>query len=266
MAGTTTARRGGRPRPGPPPPAGRLARLLRPRGRRVLVLALVLAAALGGFGTWALYGSDWLRVEDVAIERGEGPEELTERQILEAAAVPLGSPLASLDTGTIRDRLLSRLPRLKSADVERSWPDGVSLSVTEREAELLQVTGDGFTEVDGEGVAFAEIPEALPGVPLLELDLSDSPSIRRFDEERVRGAAVSVVRNLPGEVREELRLVRATSYDAITLELSGERTVRWGSAEQPAEKASALAAVLEAAPDAAHFDVSAPSVPASAEG
>jgi cell division protein FtsQ len=61
-------------------------------------------------------------------------------------------------------------------------------------------------------------------------------------------------------------VVRATSYDAISLELSGDRTVLWGSAEDSAAKAAALLAAMEAAGDARHFDVSAPSAPAVAEG
>ena len=64
----------------------------------------------------------------------------------------------------------------------------------------------------------------------------------------------------------DLRVVSVASFDAITLELSGGRTVRWGSAEDSDAKAEALRTLFNAAVDARHFDVSAPSVPAASGG
>ena len=55
----------------------------------------MLAAALGGFGVWALYGSNWLLVERVSVS---GTEVLTTEQVRAAAGVPVGTPLLSVDT------------------------------------------------------------------------------------------------------------------------------------------------------------------------
>ena len=263
MAKATTAERGTserRPAAEPRPRGGRRPRL------RLFALLLVAAVVLGGFGTWALYGSSWLRIERVSVHWTGGPHELTADQILGAADVPLNSPMISLDKDAVRDRLLDRLPRLESVRVVRAWPHGVSLKVTEREPQALIPLPEGYREVDAHGVIFADTAEAVPGVPLLHLDLEPSPSLRRFGEDRIRRAAVSVAVALPGELRRELRAIRVVSYDSITLELSGNRTVHWGSAEQSEAKVAALRAVMNAAEDARYFDVSAPSAPASAAG
>ncbi|WP_326599505.1 cell division protein FtsQ/DivIB [Streptomyces sp. NBC_01803] len=271
MAGATTAQRGGerrQPDSGPRPSVRRPGRGPRPLPRRprLLLLVLVLTLVVGGFGTWVLYGSDWLRVERVSVRWTEGPRKLTEERILAAAGVSLGSPMASLDQDAVRDRTLAALPRLASVQVVRGWPHGVSLKVREREAEVLIPDGDGYAEVDADGVRFGEVAEAVAGVPLVELDLEDSASTRRFGEDRVRRAAVTVAAALPESVRRDTRVIRVTSYDSITLELSGDRTVRWGSAEDSAAKAEALGVVMHAADDARHFNVSVPTAPAVAGG
>ncbi|MDT0447249.1 cell division protein FtsQ/DivIB [Streptomyces johnsoniae] len=273
MAGATTAERdGGRrrpdsgPRPRPPERRSPLARLRPRRPRPRTIVVLVLAVLLGGFGTWALYGSDWLRIERVSVHWSGGQHRLTEEQVLRAAAVPEGSPMASLDKDAVRARLLERLPRLASAEVVRGWPHGVTLKLTERRAEVLMPEDGGFTEVDGDGVPFGRTEEADAGVPLLELELEESASLRRFGEDRIRQEAVSVAAALPDALRGSTRVIRVTSFDSITLELSGDRVVRWGSAEESAAKADALEAVMNAAEDATYFDVSAPSAPAASGG
>ncbi|ARQ71258.1 cell division protein FtsQ/DivIB [Streptomyces marincola] len=272
MAGATTAERGRKRRQqgaGPRPPAGHspLGRLRPGRPRPLTVGLLVLAALLCGFGLWALYGSDWLRIERVTVHRSGGPQRLTEEQILRAAEVPDGAPMASLDKGAVRDRALERLPRLASVEVVRGWPHGVTLKVTERTAEVLMpADGEGYTEVDADGVAFGTVPEAAEGVPLLELELEENASLRHFGEDRVLREAVSVAGALPAELRERTRVIRVTSYDSITLELADDRVVRWGSAERSEGKAEALAAVMNASPGARYFDVSAPSAPAASGG
>ncbi|MFJ6795762.1 cell division protein FtsQ/DivIB [Streptomyces sp. NPDC091268] len=277
MAGATTAERGdpGAPRRGPGPArsprppkpskgsgpqdsggAGPLAGGLR-RGP-VLVACLVVLLLLAGGGVWAFYGSSWLRIEKVTTS---GTEVLTPQQVLAAAAVPVGAPLVSVDTDEIESRLRGRLPRIDSVDVVRAWPHGIGLKVTERKPVLLIKKGADFVEVDASGVRFDTVGQAPRGVPVLELSAGQSPSGRRFDEERLLHEAVGVAGDLPPAVAKETVQVKVRSYDAVLLELSGGRTVVWGSGEQGEAKGRALTALLKAAPKADHFDVSVPTAP-----
>lgn len=279
VAGPSTARRGEQHRAPAGPPAdseeqgeGRGSRLrwLRlprpgarrpgPPRRRTLIAGTVLIALLGGFGTWALYGSDWLRAEHVQVH---GTDVLTAREVRAAADVPMGAPLASVDTDGIAARLADRLGRIKSAEVTRSWPATVSVGVTERQPVLVVQKGRKFIEVDDEGVRFATVGAAPRDVPRLEMDAADSPSLRRFGIPALNRAAVKVATALPDTVGKDVRVIRVRSYDSITLELTRGRRVEWGSEEHGKEKAKVLGALLKAARDAHHFDVSVPSAPAA---
>ncbi|MFD5574537.1 cell division protein FtsQ/DivIB [Streptomyces cadmiisoli] len=261
MAGPTTAERGARQQePSGPPPARRL-RSARLRTIIILVTALVLLGAGAG---WLLYGSKALRVERVTVS---GTRVLTPAQVREAADVPVGSPLISVDTDRIEARLRQELPRIDAVDVVRSWPRGIGLKVTERTPVLLVEKGGKFVEVDDEGVRFATVSRAPKGVPLLELTVSRSGSAaashRRFGEDRLVREAVAVARSLPAAVARDTRVVKVLSYDDISLELRGGRTVAWGSSEKGRAKGRTLAALMKAAPAARHFDVSVPTAPAS---
>ncbi|MGW0363409.1 cell division protein FtsQ/DivIB [Streptomyces sp. NPDC002990] len=231
--------------------------------RRGPVLALLLAAVTSAAGiAWVLYGSSWLRIEKVTAT---GTEVLTAEQVLSAAAVPVGAPLLAIDTEEIESRVRGRLPRIDSVDVVRAWPHGIGLKVTEREPVLLIEKGGDFVEVDASGVRFDTVAKAPTGVPLLELKAGQSPSARRFDEERLLHEAVRVAAGLPEAISKETVQVTVGSYDSIVLELTRERTVRWGSGEQSDAKGRALTALLKAAPKGDHFDVSVPTAPAVSE-
>ncbi|MCQ0022369.1 FtsQ-type POTRA domain-containing protein [Streptomyces somaliensis DSM 40738] len=267
MAGPTTAERGaegaagappGRRSKGSGPERGGGARRLPPRPR-ALLLALAALAFAGG-AVWLLYGSPWLRVESVSVS---GTRALTPAEVRSAAAVPVGSPLASVDTDAVAERLRRALPRVDSVEVVRSWPHGIGLEVVEREPVLLVRRGGRHIEVDARGVRYATVATAPAGVPLLHLPAGRSPSLRRFGAERLTREAVGVVVGLPEPVGRGLRSVRVRSYDSLTLELRGGRTVFWGSGEEREAKTRALLALMKAAPEAGHFDVSAPSAPAA---
>ncbi|MGW4203061.1 cell division protein FtsQ/DivIB [Streptomyces sp. NPDC004726] len=264
MAGPTTAERGAR-RPSRrsggasgPPPDGAPPRRSRLPGPRTLLIALAVAVLVGG-SIWVLYGSSWLRVEQV---KTGGTRVLTPAQVKEAADVPVGSPLIAIDTDGIEARLRKRLPRIDSVEVSRSWPRGITLEVTERRPVLLLAKGAKFVEVDDEGVRFATVDKAPKAVPLLELNTAGSPSLRRFGTDRLITGAVRVRSELPAKVAADTRTIAVRSYDYITLELSRGRTVLWGSPEEGEAKARALTALMKAAPKAANFDVSAPTAPA----
>ncbi|WNZ12312.1 FtsQ-type POTRA domain-containing protein [Streptomyces sp. 11x1] len=262
MAGPTTAERGAdEDLDSGPPPRRRLP------GRRALIAAAVALVLIGGACVWTLYGSSWLRVERVSVS---GTRVLTEAQVREVAAVPLGDPLISVDLDAIESRLLARLPRIDSVEVTRSWPHGIGLKVSERTPVLIvEATGNSgnYVEVDAKGVRFATVSRAPEGVPLLELTVSRSgssaASLRRFGEDRLVREAVRVADAIPAAIAPQTLVVKVRSYDAISLELSGDRTVAWGSAERGRAKGRALTALMKAAPDAGHFDVSVPTAPAS---
>ena len=257
MAGPTTAERGARQqsesgRPGP----GRRFRL---PSRRMMIVLTASTVFLGG-ALWSLYGSNWLRVERVSTS---GAEVLTRGEVESTAAVPVGSPLISVDTDGIEDRLRRKLPRIDSVEVERSWPNAISLKVIERQPVLLIGKGAKFTEVDADGVRFATVATAPKGVPVLKMTVDRKAAAQRFGPGRLMREAVRVRGDLPAKVARATKAVRVRSYDSISLELTGGRTVMWGSGEDGAAKARALTALLKAAPTSGHFDVSAPSAPAA---
>lgn len=259
MAAATTAEEAV-PRSGVPGEAPRSGR----RRRTILLLAAVTAVAAAS--TWLLYGSPWLRTTTVTVS---GTRVLTPAEVRQAAAVPLGEPLASVDTGAVARRLDTRLHRIDSVDVSRSWPHTVSLNVTERTpSALIPLPGGGFTEVDDDGVRYATVATAPDGVPLLKLAPAPTAtaSTRYFGAKRLLRAGVEVAGNLPSAVRKDSRVITVTGYDSITVELTGGRTVVWGSPQDGGRKAVALSALMKAAKDAQNFDVSAPSAPAVSGG
>ncbi|MEU2233999.1 cell division protein FtsQ/DivIB [Streptomyces vietnamensis] len=262
-AGPTTAEKSGASKSkgssGRSSGAGDRNRRFRLPAPRVLLVALGLVALVAG-GVWALYGSTWFRVEHV---KTSGTRVLTPAEVETVAAVPMGAPLVTVDTDAIEARLRQRLPRIESIDVVRSWPHGIGLKVTERQPVLLVEKGGKFTEVDSTGMRFATVDTAPRGVPRLVLDSAASPSLRRFGADRLLQEAVRVRSELPAEIARDARVVRITSYDSVTLELTGGRTVFWGSGEHGPVKARVLTALMKATPKAGHFDVSAPTAPAS---
>ncbi len=259
MSGPTTAQRGAQVSPGTRrPPARHPRRRLTRRGVAVL---LVLAALLAGGALYLLYGSPWLRVRQVRVT---GTRVLTGRRVAAEAGVSVGEPMARVDAGSVAARLRAALPRIAAVRVERAWPHTVTLRVTERVPKALLEKDGKFVEVDAEGVRYATDATAPAGVPRVQLTGS-RPGKGYFGTAVLLHSAVQVAADLPESVHRQTKVIRVASFDGITLELAGGRSVLWGSPEQGARKAVALTALLKAAPHAVHYDVSAPTAPASSE-
>lgn len=213
---------------------------------RVALLGLVLAGVVVAAG-WVVLGSSVLGVAQVRVT---GVARLGADEVRDAAAVPSGTPLARLDTAAVAARV-SGLPVVRSVAVVRRWPRAVEISVRERTAVAARPVGSAWQLVDRSGVAFAVEARRPKGLPIV----TAPPDAGRRDLR----AGLDAVRALPAPVREQVREVRASDADHVTLRLSKGRTVVWGSAERAERKASVLAVLLSRR--ASVYDVSAPDIP-----
>ena len=216
------------------------------------LLAGVLVVAVVATGAWLLLFSSVMAVHSVTVT---GADVLSERQVKEAAAVPEGEQLALVDTEAVRLRVQALAP-VRSADVVRSWPDGIEVRVAEREVVAVVDLGGRWRGMDAEGVVFLEydrVPTALPRVRVLST----------ADRDALREAA-EVVSALPEELAAKVDHVEVETVDRIALVLRDQRRVEWGSAEDSDQKAEVLTALLGAR-EAAVYDVSVPGRPVTSD-
>lgn len=214
-------------------------RIVTPKKRRrtlitVFIFIVVLAAG------WAVWFSSLLTTQSVSVIGVEGAPA---QQIHDAAQVPLGVPLAQLDTQAIADQL-TNIAWLESADVRRGWPHDVVIAVVPRTA--LAVTGSGLG-VDAHGVEFAPTT-ALP---------SNLPTVTGDGIGLV--TAMGVLNSLPDDLRPKVAKLTATTRDNVELTMKSGAMVKWGSVEQAELKSQVTRALLKR--KAKIYDVSAPELP-----
>ncbi len=241
-------RRSGRSRTGDSRSGGRRDRTRRPRRRRWLRwLVAVLVLALVGGVVYLLGFSPVLATQQVTVT---GAKVLTKDQVRGTAAVPMGLPLARQDLDAIAARV-ARLAPVERVTVDRTWPDGVAVHVTERTPLLGVKQQSGYALVDQYGVAFDESAELPAGIAVADANLSETALLVEIG---------TVARSLPEDVRLTITKIAASSPSQLTVTLASGVTVNWGSADQSKLKAEIVTALLPRKPKT--IDVSAPHNPA----
>lgn len=224
-------------------------RRLQARRRRRLkraALAVGVSAVIGALA-WVVWGSPWLLARQVDVR---GATLLTPQQVIEAAHVPLGTPLASMDTAAIEQRVTAALPAAASARASRSWPGTVVVDVTERTPILAVPLGGEFLWVSGDGVIFHRTPAPPEGVLVAGGQVTDN--------ETIAGLA-KVAAALPPEVKQSAKTIVASTRDSVEISLADGRRIMWGSDEDSDLKARVIVPLLQV--KAREYDVSAPTHP-----
>lgn len=237
-----------------PPPRSDLAAHFR-RRRRVaaVVLTAVLAIFAVGFGArLLLYDAGLADIEGVQVT---GARTIAVAAVRDAAAVPIGVPLAGVDLAAVEARV-ERIAGVADAVAGRDWPHTVVIAVVERTPVAVADTPRGVHLVDDLGVAYLPAPD--PAVlPRLEVGVVEpgappGPVVR---------AALDVLTALPPDLRKVVVAVEAGSAPSlsVTLRLTGNRQVRWGSPDRAAEKAAVLGPLLSQSGRV--YDVVSPELP-----
>jgi cell division protein FtsQ len=227
----------------------------RRRGIRI-VLGVLAVAALGAL-VWLVWFSQVLAVRDVEVA---GRTTLKEKQVVRAARVPMGRPLARVDVGAIEGRV-RQLNRVESVEVSRSWPHTLSITVVERKAVVWSTINGQVRGIDRNGIAFRSY--GAPPKKLLEATISVIDGNDRLETAQSVAEVVVLIADRDPALRAQVTGVSAASKDSIELELDGGRTVMWGSSDKGGRKLAVLESLLGI--EAARYDVSAPDQPTTRE-
>jgi cell division protein FtsQ len=255
-AGDHDRRRGDVARPARRTPATGAAARPKPspvhrRRRRVaaLVGALVVLAGLAVGVRVLLLDLGLFDVEDVQVT---GTRVVPRADVLTAAAVVQGEPLASVDTAGIASRV-AKLPGVGAVEVGRGWPHTITVAVTERTAVAVVQTPNGPQPVDSTGVVYpAPVPPGLPQLTFGAVGPED-PSTH---------AALDVLGALPEDLRSQVVTVDVAlggGTPQVTFGLTENRQVRWGPVDGSARKAAVLVALLTQ--PGRVYDVTSPALP-----
>jgi cell division protein FtsQ len=210
--------------------------------RRLRRLTTALALLVAVVAAVAATRSPLLDVDRVTVS---GAERTGDDEVRRAAAVEPGTPLISVDTGAVAERV-ERLPWVGSARVVRRWPSTLEIQVTERvPVAVVQVTEDRAAIVDAEGWVLA-IEERAPDeeVPEGERLVLTGISGRVAEGERLEEAARDAL-DLAVALEERLPGVVASVSTELEAELVAGGVVRFGSTEHLDAKVTALKTVLD---------------------
>jgi cell division protein FtsQ len=220
------------------------------RRRRIgWLTGLAILGATAGLIAVAVF-SPILALREIRVD---GTSRLDPAVLTEAVSGQLGTPLALLDEGRIRDEL-GQFTGIRSYVTELVPPGTLVIHIVERTPLGVVVTPDGFDVVDAAGVVLESAPARPAGLPLLQVDEAGAEGAG-FE------AIVEVLIALPPGVLAQVDSIAARTRDDVTLTLAGsDQRVVWGSAADSDRKADILTALLArfASAGPGEYDVSAP--------
>nr|WP_231979907.1 FtsQ-type POTRA domain-containing protein [Tessaracoccus coleopterorum] len=203
----------------------------------VVALAALLVYLLG-FSS--LFSTDSVEID--------GTHLLTVEQVRQAAAVPMGEPLLPVDTDAIAARVAALAPVLE-VHVARALPtpsSSTSPSARWCTSCRARTPSNGSTATASCSTRAPRAPRDRPG---------QGEEARRTAAQGHRDRGRPPAPAVDGQIRS----FSATAVDRIGFDLTGDREVVWGSAEESELKGEVLAALLSV--EAEVYDVSAPRNP-----
>ena len=204
--------------------------------RRTLLLwfALVLALALGLVVLF--YWSSAFTVQEVEVT---GAREEVAESVLERAQIPVGRPLARVSESRIHERVVED-QRVLGVEVEREWPSGVTLVVTEREPAMALQGGGSTWLADGAGEVYEQVEDPSNKLPLIELRTDPQD----LDRATVTGLAeLWRLRPDPAELEGDLTPPSVDRDGEIEMEV-GQVTLVWGPPTDNELKWSVVTALI----------------------
>ncbi len=218
----------------------------RSEGRRRLVWVVGTAAvAVIAAGGWALLHAGWFSAQVVTVE-GVHPH-TSDAAIAAAAGLTGHPPLISVDAAAAAGRV-EALAYISRAQVQRHWPDGVTVVVTER-VPRLTMTGPktSWSVLDGAGRTLQVVASRPAGLVALVVQARTGVVPPPAVGGTLPGgatAALLVGRTLPRAFAAQVTSLTAAPDGTISMSLNSGITVLLGTATELPAKYEDVAAII----------------------
>ena len=189
---------------------------------------------------FVLLRSPFFEVRNILVQ---GNQLLDQGQIKSVSDIAPGVNIFKVDLAAAAARL-KLIPMVKDVQVTRSLPSTVVIGVEERKPVGLLPTGEGFIEVDGEGVYLQKANAGAPGLPVVTGINFNLPGLGEAVDAAGLGDALTVISGLPGETVAELSEVHVENDGQIRLYTIEGMQCRFGLAEDIQEKGDILNQLL----------------------
>ena len=219
---------------------------MKKKNRRRIPLAVALVVLLVAILAVCAYFFPLLTVKNIEVE---GAVHADTEQVKTATGIPAGENMFRVDSATAAQNVAVQ-PWVEKATVSRSWPNTVTVSITEHQAVgYLKDKGDPLA-VNAQGKTFLRGVQPEGAAEFRDVKADDSAAI---------AAAAKAVAALKPENREHLEYVSVKNAERIEMHFADDRVVFWGSADRASEKAEATWVVLQR--EGARWNVSNPAMP-----
>ena len=225
--------------------------------RRTVVLAVLAVLSLGVASLWPLAHSRFLSARALTVK---GNEHTSTAAILAAAGLTGHPPMIDVH-GAAAARAVEALPWIAGATVATRWPDGVTVTVTERRPVAVVAEGSRWAVLDRTGRVL-EVA-ASPPTGLARLVSVGSPGAPGTTLGRGR-ASLRVAASLPAAFAAMVTAVSPSPGGGVDLALDDGVGVVLGTPNQLPAKFEDVASILAGAQLASGsvIDVSVPPSPA----
>ncbi len=224
-------------------------------GRRVTLIAVVLVVVLCGLA-WPLTHSRLLSANALTVY---GATHTGDAAVLAAAGLTTHPPMIDVNIASAARRI-EALPWIARVQVERNWPDGVVVTVSERTVVAVVADGTGWAELDATGRVLSTVaspPATLPH--LVSVGRPGGPGTT------LAGArpSLAVAAALPAAFKSLVSAVSPSPGAAVDIALSDGIGVVFGTATDLPAKFEDVASLLAGAGLASGsvIDVSVPDTP-----
>lgn len=203
-------------------------------GESILFVFLILLTA------FILLGSPIFEIHEITVS---GNHSLPADKLINLSGITTGTNIFNVKLKEAAGRLRT-LPLIKDVRLYRQLPSRVVIQVEERQPVALIPAGNGFVQVDGEGVCLQEssVDGSLPVIT--GLDPGEAVPGQVVKDERLT-IALKVVQQLPASLLPNLSEVHVSREGLVVLYTLGGIECRLGTGDNLPAKISMLIQVLD---------------------